>query len=342
MDQYRVAFIGCGRRADLHAPGVKADDRCKAVAFADVKENAAAEFRDRHGFTGSVYEDYRELLIEEKPDVVVSCLWTALHLPVFCACADAGVKAVLSEKPMSGNWGECLEMDGLARSSGCQLTFSHQRRFSPGNIFVREIIDSGLLGPLLRMDLYSPQHLLDCGTHTFDQALSFNAESPAKWALGAVDSENPLSYFNVQSERLATGLVVFENGVRAYIQAGGPDMDIWGGVRVIGSKGFIEVIWDGEIKNAVIYDDPTWTAPVFERDEPTQMIGLIRDTIDGLALGIEPQSSHKKALRAAEIIFGLYESVRRHRKTIFPLAPFEDNPFITMLHAGEFERALIR
>jgi UDP-N-acetyl-2-amino-2-deoxyglucuronate dehydrogenase len=334
---YRVAIIGCGKRAHEHAVGVKADSRCRVVALSDLQSSAADALNKAFGFEAAIYSDYREMLAKEHPDVVIVCLWTPLHLPVFQDCAEAGVKAVLSEKPMAPTWGECLEMARIADKTGCQLTFSHQRRFSSGNLTVRRLINEGVLGRLMRMDLYSPPNLLDCGTHTFDQALSFMNECPAKWVLGAVDASETHNWFNVPSESVAAGLLVFENGVRANIQLGGPDMDIWGGVRVIGSEGFIEVFWDGDIREAVVYANPSWKPPVQELQPDEQMIGLIRNAIDSLESGEEPELSYKKALRASEIIFAFYESVRRNARVELPLTGVMDNPFITMLQNGTFK-----
>jgi predicted dehydrogenase len=331
MQKYRAALIGCGGRGRAHAPGIMADERLQLVALADPNREAAEKFNAEYGFNATVYTDYQELLQQEKPEVVVACLWTPLHLPVYRDCAASGVKAVLSEKPMAPTWGECLEMAQIAESSGCQLTFSHQRRFAKGNQLVRRMIAEGIFGEIKRLDLYSPPNLLDCGTHTIDQALSYLDETPGRWVLGAVDTSEVLNWFNVRAECTAEGTVVFQNGVRANLQVGGPDMDMWGGVRVTGSEGFIEVLWGGEFKQAVIYDQPGWQPPKLEDSDESHMIGLVRDAVDCLESGEEPQASWQKALRSAEIIFGLYESVRRRARVELPLTNVQDNPLHALL-----------
>ncbi|MCC6444866.1 MAG: Gfo/Idh/MocA family oxidoreductase [Armatimonadetes bacterium] len=334
---YRTAIIGCGGRGRGHAVGIKADDRCQVVALADVKEEAARSLAADFGLNASIYTDHRKMLEKEKPEIVASCLWTPLHLPVFRNCAEAGVRAVLSEKPMAPTWGECLEIARIARESGCQITFCHQRRFARGNLLARQLIEAGRFGKIERMDLYSPPNLLDCGTHTFDQALSFNGESPAKWALGAVDTSKILKWFGVSAEGMVEGTVVFQNGVRAALQVGGPDMDIGAGVRAVGSEGFIEVLWDGQIQRAVVYREPDWQPPAFEADShDDHMAGVVRNALDCLESGEEPVLSGQKALRATEIIFALYESVRRRARVELPLAGFTDSPFLAMLENGEF------
>lgn len=333
---YRVALIGCGNRAREHAVGLRADKRCQVVALSDLNPQAAESMNADFGFDAAFYSDYKAMLEQEKPDIAVISLWTPLHLPVFKDCAEAGVRAVLSEKPMAPTWGECLEIARIAEEKNCQLTFSHQRRFAEGNQLARQWIHEGRFGEIQRMDLYSPQNLLDCGTHTFDQALSMNNEIPVKWVLGALDASRPIKWFNVSAETMAIGTLVFENGVRANIQVGGPDLDMHTGVRITGSKGFIEVSWDGKFGQSVVYDDPAWRPPVMEDTSHDQMIGVIRNAVDCLESGNEPELSYKKALRATEIIFAFYESVRRNARIELPLVGVEDNPFITMLENNKF------
>jgi predicted dehydrogenase len=332
-ETYRVGLIGCGRRARAHVVGLEAEKRCKVVALADKDRDKAEAMNTAHSFGAEVYADYAEMLAANPPDVIVTCLWTPLHLPVFRDCAEAGVRAVLSEKPMAATWSECLEMARIAEETGCQLTFSHQRRFAEGNLLARRMIEEGRFGTIERMDLYSPPNLLDCGTHTFDQALSFNGETPAKWVLGAVDASEPIRWFDVRAEAMAIGCVVFQNGVRANIQVGGPDKDMGTGVRVTGSEGFIEVQWDGQYQRAVVYREPDWRPPQVSDSREEHMVEVVRNALDCLESGEEPELCYRKALRASEIIFALYESVRRHARVELPLEP-GDNAFVTMLESG--------
>lgn len=333
----RVALIGCGQRAYYHVPALQSDERCSIIALSDINPQSAEALSQKFDLSATIYTDYEQMVAQEKPDLVVACLWTPLHLPVFKLCATQGVKAFLSEKPMAPTWGDCLEMAGIAAQTGCQLSFCYQRRYSQNNRQVRQWIREGRFGDILRMDLYSPPNLLDCGTHTFDQMLSYLNEAPVKWVLGAVDASHPINWFNVSAEEMAVGTIVLQNGIRAQFQNGGPDMDIWGGVRVIGSKGFIEATWDGIFQHAALYDDPSWKPIPIEETEAQRMSALARDILDCLESGQETDVSYQKALRANEIVFALYESVRRHARITLPLTSVTDNPFVTMLANGTFQ-----
>jgi predicted dehydrogenase len=128
-------------------------------------------------------------------------------------------------------------------------------------------------------------------------------------------------HYGIPSESLFTGLVVYENDVRAYIQSKGPDRDMGTGVRIEGTRGLIEVGWNGQTGQAVLYDDPSWRPPDLATDEDKShvMKDVYRDTLDRLEDGQEPLLSYKKAVRAAEIIFALYESARRRERIELPL-----------------------
>lgn len=332
----RVGLIGCGGRGREHAEGLVGSGKCEVVALSDVNRTAAEELAAQYEYKAEIYSDYRDLLEKSRPDLVIACLWTPLHLPVFEACVQAGVSAVHSEKPMAPTWGDCRKMAELAETSATQLTFCHQRRFAFGNLQVRRWINDGLLGEVQRMELYSPPNLLDCGTHTFDQAASFNSDLPAKWVLAAVDASEPIRWFDVSAELMAVGQVVYANGVRASFQVGGPDMDLWGGVRVTGTEGYVEANWDGLITHSAIYRDPTWRPDLNVPEGYSDIREMLSEIVESLETGKKSQVSHRYALRASEIIFAAYESVRRNARVELPLTNIEDNAFISMLETGKF------
>ncbi|MCX7799237.1 MAG: Gfo/Idh/MocA family oxidoreductase [Fimbriimonadales bacterium] len=327
----RMAIVGCGGRGREFAKGLAADGRCEVVALVDPAPGRADELNREHGFGARAYRDLEAMLDEQKPDGVCLALWTRLHLPAIERCLAAGARIVLCEKPMAETWGKCRRIAELAERSGAVLTFCHQRRFAPGNLYLRGLLRQGVFGEPLRMDLYSPPHLLDCGTHTVDQALSFLNERPARWVLGGCDLSKTVNYFDVPAEGAAVGVIVFEKGVRAQLQFGGPDLDLWGGVRLHGTKGFFEATWDGDIQRAVVYDEPDWRpqAPTTGHDETMRRV--VADALDAAERGTEPELGWRKALRASEILFALYESMRRRERVELPLTGVDDNRMFDLL-----------
>ena len=76
--------------------------------------------------------------------------------------------------------------------------------------------------------------------------------------------------------------------------------------------------------------------PAVKEHPDEQMAGVVRNAVDSLASGKEPVLSYIKVLRASEVIFAFYESVRSHVRIELPLKGVSDNPFITMLDNGDF------
>jgi len=106
-------------------PGLVTDERCEVVALADVNQDTATTLSEQFSSRPVTYTDYHELLQKEKPELVVACLWTPLHLSVFRDSVAAGVRAYHSEKPMAPTWGESLKMAELAEQNKLQFTMSN-------------------------------------------------------------------------------------------------------------------------------------------------------------------------------------------------------------------------
>ena len=76
MKRYRVAIIGLGRMGstlDISvAEACAASDRLEVVAGADILAQRRDDFRQRWGVE-AIYEDYRQMIEEQKPDLVAVC-----------------------------------------------------------------------------------------------------------------------------------------------------------------------------------------------------------------------------------------------------------------------------
>lgn len=118
---------------------------------------------DRFGAT--LYTDIFEMAREEQLDGIVIACPTHLHLPAVkasiagaaarCAAlkdagepAEAGLRAILVEKPICGDLAESVELVRCADAAGVAVLVGHQRRHS---VFVRramELVQSPDFGPL--------------------------------------------------------------------------------------------------------------------------------------------------------------------------------------------------
>ena len=99
----------------------------------------------------SFYDDYKELILREKPDIVISALPTFLHEEVAVFALENGCH-VFSEKPMALTSEGCENMLAAAKKNGKRLMIGHCLRFSPAYAMLKEYVDSQRYGKAMRAE----------------------------------------------------------------------------------------------------------------------------------------------------------------------------------------------
>lgn len=337
MKTYRVAFVGCGNIASLHAVGYKANPRCKVVALTDVKEDAARAFAAKHGFSdAAVYTDHRTMLRKAKPDIVSICLWTGLHAQMVKDCAAAKVPAIHCEKPMAPCWKDALAMAQAARKAGVQLTFNHQRRKLPVFRKARALVKAGAIGQLLRIESFNPKNILDWGTHVIDMTFKMNGDVPVTRVLGQIDVRQGGSWFGLPFEQSAIGWLTFANGVTAVIQSGDQkEMSL--GFRLHGAAGDMEILDTEPHLRIRRKGRSAWQVVKAKGNlhsaDSDHMKAVVRDILDGLKKGKKLELSVDGALRSTEVIYAWFESALRRQTIELPLKPTSTN-YLTVATAS--------
>jgi UDP-N-acetylglucosamine 3-dehydrogenase len=355
MATFKVGIIGCGRpwktagatgfgQGHVHAEGYEASPECAIVAAADIKQENLDAFCQEHQVPHG-YLDYGEMLAREDLDIVSVCLWPELHAPVVIDVAQAGVKAIHCEKPMAPTWGESKRMAAVCEAQGVQLTFNHQRRFGRPFRKAKGLLDDGAIGQLTRLEAFA-SNLYDWGTHWFDMMFFYNDEEPVEWVIGQIDARGGRPIFGVTVEGQGLSFFKWRNGVYGLMVAGDERLYQHAGVtkgmecgnRLIGTEGAIEVgVRDGpEVRLRNVETGSQWQdldvgGRIHGHDHD---VAAIRDLVDALKTGREPELSARKALQATELIFATYESSRRRGRVELPLE-IGDSPFLSMLASGE-------
>ncbi len=348
---YRVGIIGTGRpwrsegatgmgMANFHAMGYQASPDVEIYAVCDIVPENVQAFAERYG-AEKVYVDYREMLSQEKLDIVSICTWPALHAPMVEAAARAGVKAIHCEKPMADTFGAAKRMEAICDEMGVQLTINHQRRFVDTYIKAKELLDAGRIGDLVRIEMEAP-NLYDWGTHYVDSMFYYNNETPADWVIGQIDGRESSMVFQMPNEAQALSYIRFANDVYGLAITGyGARM----GTRLIGTEGQIQApytreepvrVWGkGDSEWQVIDVDAFVDGPNF----PGDVEKAILDIIDCLKTGRKSILDAHNALRTSEVIFATYESSRRRGRVDLPL-DIDDNPFVSMIEEGQIRFSL--
>ena len=330
MAKLKAAIIGCGGRGQEHALGYAASEDVEIVAVVDPKVEARTLLAELYKVKKG-YSTHQEMFAKHRPDIVSVCTWTGLHPEHVAASAEAGVKAIHSEKPMAPTWGESKAMFEQCENAGIQLTFCHQRRFGAHFIRARELALGGAIGTVERMEGYC-SNLFDWGTHWFDMFCFYNDETPAEWVMGQIDMTDATRVFGVPVESSGISSVKFTNGVQALLMTGNDH----GGTcsnRIIGSQGMIEVEVNKGPRLRILREGlPEWEIPSLDGIIAPlgDTVHSILDAIACLQTGALPTLGSRNALRATELIFATYESSRRRARVMLPL-DVDDSALLEML-----------
>ncbi len=119
-----------------------------AVAARDVAR--ANAFAEKHGIP-RVHESYAALIADPEIDAVYNPLPNSHHGPWSIRALEAG-KHVLCEKPMASNAEEALAMQQAAARTGRVLVEAFHWRYHPLADRMREIVTSGEIGRLQRVE----------------------------------------------------------------------------------------------------------------------------------------------------------------------------------------------
>lgn len=146
---YTVALVGSGWWGMNILRCALQSGECKCVALCDVDQSqldkAMTEVEKISGDKPKRYEDYRELLAREKPEIVINATPDHWHPLITIDAVKTGAH-VYVEKPISHTVREGRAMVNAARAANRVVQVGTHRRVSPHNIAGREFIRSGKLG----------------------------------------------------------------------------------------------------------------------------------------------------------------------------------------------------
>ncbi|MEF3308695.1 Gfo/Idh/MocA family oxidoreductase [Paenibacillus sp. GYB004] len=146
---YSIAVIGAGQIAHTHLRALQSSERARPVAIADVLEERAQQLGSEYGLLP--YTDYKQMVLEQKPDLVIITLPHFLHKEAAVWCAEQGCHMLL-EKPMALNVAECMEINDAAERNRVVVAVGHMQQFFAEHIAAKSIIASGQLGELVMVN----------------------------------------------------------------------------------------------------------------------------------------------------------------------------------------------
>ncbi len=141
----KVAVVGCGGIAAVHAGVLRQLDGVEQVGFADIRPERAERFAAQYG--GRAYTDYRQMLEAERPQALHICTPHYLHVPMALEALGRGVH-VLMEKPPAIGEAQMQDLRAAAAAAGARLGICFQNRYNPGFVEAQALLRSGEAGAL--------------------------------------------------------------------------------------------------------------------------------------------------------------------------------------------------
>ena len=326
MKRVGWGVIGCSDIVDKRAGAAIAEqEESRLVAFHSRTKARAEEFAQRFS-ADAAYDELGSFLGDRRIDVVYVATEVDRHAELAIAAAEAG-KHVLVEKPMAIDTRDCRSMNDAARRNGVQLSVAYYVRFFQKPQVMKELIDQGALGKIVRANVRamyrydpspdSPKYwrvtargggnvLADTGSHRLDLMTYFFGR-PTR-VCGMVDRLT-MSYEAADTE---TGLVQYENGTHLTILANANVGPASGGltVEIYGTEGALTTDpWSDEPVQVVGSD----MAPVTVESPANEHGPMIDDFAQAVFAGRAPRFSGVDGMWATAIIAAVYESAADDR-----------------------------
>ena len=149
-NRIRWGILGCARVAEaVVIPGIKLSRNGRALAIASRSLDKAKTFAKKFGIERA-YASYEELLDDPDVQAVYLPLPNSMHMEWTLRAAEKG-KNILCEKPLASNAEQARKMVQICESKDVLLMEAFAHRFHPQNVLVKELIQQGRIGKVLRI-----------------------------------------------------------------------------------------------------------------------------------------------------------------------------------------------
>lgn len=276
--KFRVGIIGRTGKGDYgHGVDVAFTKlpNVEIVALADENESGRLAAANRTN-PKTTYADYREMLSQEKLDVVAICpRWIDQHHEMILAAADAGCH-VYMEKPFCPTLADCDSAIQALEKKNLKLGIAHISQYSPVLHMAKSLIEAGEIGDLLELRARGKEDrrgggedLWVLGSHVFGMMRSFAGGDASSCSAVVTQEGQSLSKKHVAQGAEGIGLLAgdhvqaryaFANGVYGHFasrknMAGNPTRFA---IQVFGSKGMLE-LESGYLAQGQILRDSSWS-----------------------------------------------------------------------------------
>ena len=216
MATYRTAIVG-GRRGVHHARAYEGLENMQVVAICEVDEERRTEAVEALNVNG--YADYEEMLDKEQPDIVHAVTMPTVPRSIWVTpAAEAGVQALVIEKPIALRPQTAEDIVEAQRNTGLKIIVNHQRRYMDFAAQLTELLQDGL-GEIHFIRASTQGEITDMDTHLMDLVLFIVGDvSPtAVWATVEGNETYQEPILDCPENLIAT--YTFPDGIRVFFES---------------------------------------------------------------------------------------------------------------------------
>ena len=336
----RIGVVGCGRIAKNHFGAIEAHaEDLEFVAVCDINAEARATHESE---TVRGYADMREMLADERLDVVALCTPSGLH-PEQTELAARYKVHVVTEKPMATRMSDGIRMVKVCDEANVRLFVVKQNRRNATLQMLKRAVSERRFGRihLVHLNVFwtRPQSYYDQakwrGTWEFDGGAFMNQASHyvdlLDWLIGPVDKVQAMMSTTRDIEVEDTGVlnVRWRSGALGSMSVTMltyPN-NLEGSITILGEKGTVRIggMAVNEIQTWDFADEAPYDADIAGASyQTTSVYGFghpfyYRNVVEALRGEAEPETDGREGLKSLELLVAAYLSARDGTTVSLPL-----------------------
>ena len=349
------ALIGCGRISPNHLAAAQANN-LNIVGLCDIDPEAMNDKTLKFKLQDvKQYSDYKQMLSEQKPDLVSICTESGKHEEIALYCIEQGIHTII-EKPIA------LSIEGADRiikaseEYNVKVCACHQNRFNKSVVKISEAVEQNRFGKMF----YGTAHIRwHRDREYYDRASwrgTWEQDGGAlmnqcihnidllRWMMGNEVTEvfaytDNLNHPYIEAEDLGLALVKFSNGSYGIIEGSTViyPKNLEETLYLFGDKGTVKA--GGHSVNIIeewrfsdMLDDPEEVKATYH-ENPPNVYGfghtpLFADMIEAIKEDREPKVTAEDGKRAVELVLAIYKSAAEGRPVQLPLEKCSTMDFV--------------